>query len=525
MRPLPSAASAVVCASLLAACGGEGVRYDLNLTPIVPPNQDPFAGLDRLELTVEPTRGQPQTYTLDGVSGTPQVTGLEALEEVRVAVRGYAGDTLVSFGRTQTVSISKGSQAVELLFAEVDTFGWLDVLPVEAAQTAAAPDGLGGFWVFGGVDNVYPGRFEALDTVYYLPMAPPSPTLAFTASEAALPEFTGFVDGESYTGRNGHTATLLTGSAPGAGKIFIAGGSSGYVELQATTDQVLLFDPATQTFEELAPLTIPRTNHLAVESQSGDVVVLGGLKYADEDLIETTNVIEVYSRSAGAWTVLEDRLPLGGYFGAAVSLGPEGVLHCGGANLADPWKATDECVLVRSSYEVDEVAPMPEPVARLAMAVTGSGKVLASGGLAVDSADNVGIFDAVEATDGAWLYDPAVDEWTEVGPMAMPRAWHVSSSLPNGDVLIAGGTGASSLFYADDVDDSGPALACVEVFSEEGGLSLLDGCSPNDTTSTLPASAVQPALAYDPLFGVLLVGGANINSGGLSTAALWVSSP
>lgn len=510
---------------LLAACQASGVKYDLQITPIAPANQQPFAGLDRLDVTVEPSRGQPQTYTLDGVSGTPQVTGLEALEEVRISVAGYSGDTLRSFGRTQLLSIDSGAQTVEVLFAEVDTFAWLDVLPIEAGLSAAAPDGQGGFWIFGGVDSTYGSRYDELDTVVYLPLAPPTASLSFTTSSATLPPYTGYVDEESYTGRSGHTATLLTGSAPGAGDILIAGGSAGYSVLETVSSQALLFDPQTETFTELPPLNVPRANHLAVETQAGDVVLLGGLKFTDPGLIETTDTVEVYSRASGTFTVVEGRLPLDGYFGAAVNLPGQGVLHCGGASLADPWQATEDCVIVRSSYEMEDVAPMPAPLARLAMAVTGSGKVLVTGGLEVVRDDGLGIFEVLDASDAAFLYDPVADAWEDVGPLNLARAHHVASPLPDGRVLIAGGAQATSLFYADAVDGAGPALACVEVYSEEAGFELLDGCTPEQATSTLPTSTVSPALAYDPLYGVLLAGGTNLDSAGLSAAALWVSSP
>ena len=83
----------------LAACGSRGVEYELKLVPIVPANQSPFSGLTRLELVIEPEAGAPTVIEVDQLTGSPLIDGLGELNNVRIAVRGYTGDTLTAFGR------------------------------------------------------------------------------------------------------------------------------------------------------------------------------------------------------------------------------------------------------------------------------------------------------------------------------------------------------------------------------------------------------------------------------------------
>jgi hypothetical protein len=43
----------------------------------------------------------------------------------------------------------------------------------------------------------------------------------------------------------------------------------------------------------------------------------------------------------------------------------------------------------------------------------------------------------------AELYDPVANAWSPAADMYIPRVWYTATRLPNGDVLVTGGTDVS----------------------------------------------------------------------------------
>ncbi len=71
------------------------------------------------------------------------------------------------------------------------------------------------------------------------------------------------------------------------------------------------------------------------------------------------------------------------------------------------------------------------------------GKVLVTGGLDYDFPQR--------DLKSAELYDPATGTWSQTGDMAMKRLWHTATLLPNGKVLVVGGSGRAQ--YDSEVYD------------------------------------------------------------------------
>jgi N-acetylneuraminic acid mutarotase len=69
-----------------------------------------------------------------------------------------------------------------------------------------------------------------------------------------------------------------------------------------------------------------------------------------------------------------------------------------------------------------------------------NGKVLVTGG------DPASGGSAPGATSSAELYDPATGSWSVTGSMTFPRIYHTATLLPNGKVLVAGGSSAGPAF-------------------------------------------------------------------------------
>jgi Galactose oxidase, central domain len=68
-----------------------------------------------------------------------------------------------------------------------------------------------------------------------------------------------------------------------------------------------------------------------------------------------------------------------------------------------------------------------------------NGEVLVSGGYLGVDPHYQPIYTAT-----AELYDPSSGTWKATGSMTVPRAWHGATLLPNGQVLVAGGTNATT---------------------------------------------------------------------------------
>lgn len=492
----------------LAACGSKGVEYELRLVPIVPANQSPFSGLTRLELVIEPEAGAPTVIEVDQLTGSPLIDGLGELENVRIAVRGYTGDTLTAFGRSAPLSAADGdSLTVNVLVSETSGFGWTPGLDTKRAYAAAAPDGQGSFYIFGGVEKF--GNSPAmLDTIERLDIGAPNTTLTTTPLSLTLPEALGGEDGATYTARAGLSATLLGGTAADAGKILLFGGIGQHGDAATITGSVALFDPASESFEVLESALIAQSEHRVVQNQVGDVLFFGGWTSGASELIVPTSRVQRYERATRIVSRITGDLPGKGVYGAAASLGADGVLYCGGATWDSngDWSPRDECLIVTNAGEMVDVAPMPEPRAHHAMVSVGEGLVLVTGGLNPSTRENI-FGPEHRGTNTAWLYDASTDTWTDVGTMSNVRAWHVAAPLAGGGAVIAGGYSQAGLVWQTS---DGKALACAELYTVEGGLEPVpgdEGCAPGDEVGALPDAVGYPAVAVDPSYGVLLVGG------------------
>ena len=86
-----------------------------------------------------------------------------------------------------------------------------------------------------------------------------------------------------------------------------------------------------------------------------------------------------------------------------------------------------------------------------------NGKVLVAGG-----ANFTGAYPSLFATlADAELYDPATGTWTATGAMTIPRQYHTATLLPDGQVLVAGGT---SDVYTGSEPDRYNSLSSAELY-------------------------------------------------------------
>ena len=216
------------------------------------------------------------------------------------------------------------------------------------------------------------------------------------ASPAPAWTATGNMDGV----RAGYTATLLLD-----GRVLVAGGggSSG-VDALASAE---LYDPDTGSWTATGNMHEGRNRHTSTLLLDGRVLVAGG---GNSEGVDAVASAELYDPDTGSWTAT------GNMHG--------GVVH----------------------PQLGVIDGRNGHTATLLL----DGRVLVAGG----SSFNVG--SSLHALASAELYDPDTGSWTATGNMDGVRYRHTATLLPDGKVLVVGGT-----------TDAGP-LASAELYDPNG---------------------------------------------------------
>jgi WD40 repeat protein len=187
-----------------------------------------------------------------------------------------------------------------------------------------------------------------------------------------------------------------------------------------------LYNPETKTWSATGNNLGTHRGHTATRLQDGRVLIAGG----GESPI-TNATAELYFPALGKWKpagVLNTQR----YYHAAVLLPDGKVLVTGGAT-----SEYDGGVLASSELYDPATGKWTYTgslnTARRNHTITllPNGKVLVTGGS--DASENV-----LHAS--AELYDPATGTWTAVASMGTGRSYHTATLLPNGKVLVAGGS-------------------------------------------------------------------------------------
>ena len=220
-----------------------------------------------------------------------------------------------------------------------------------------------------------------------------------------------------------------TATSLGNGKVLIAGGLVGTTLLDlAPSDKAELFDPGSGTFVTLPAMTSVRSEHSAALLANGKVLIVGGYKSAT--YLESA---ELFDPSSGAFAPLSHTLSTERH-GHTATLLPNGKVLIAGGEVGMASLVTNTAEVFDPITEAFTLLPNTMAVARAYHTATllPNGKVLLAGGFANGAAPNY-------YTDSAELFDPASNSFTTLPPMNSAHSVNTATLLATGKVLIAGG--------------------------------------------------------------------------------------
>ena len=240
--------------------------------------------------------------------------------------------------------------------------------------------------------------------------SPANPIDRFTVGDG-LWSSTGSIDAD----RNGPTATLLA-----SGKVLVVGGATPDQIGNPPTLPAEIFDPRSGTWSAAATPPFPMAHHEATLLNDGRVLVVG-----DQTGGFGPPVAELYDPAANAWTTAAT--PGNNHtYGTTTLLASGQVLAVGGrdgpvAEVYDPTANTWTTV----GAPATGFAFLGQTATLLQ-----NGQVLVAGGCCSSSGG---------VRSDAELYDPLRRAWTATGSMGADRLGHTATLLANGDVMVAGG--------------------------------------------------------------------------------------
>src|SRR2546427_1947852 len=227
----------------------------------------------------------------------------------------------------------------------------------------------------------------------------------------------------------GHRATRLDD-----GTVLLGGGNRGARYRRAAQ----LFDPATDTFAALDPMSTPRGRHTATLLRDGRVVVIGGT-----DGVGPLASLEIYDPTTRTFSLAPSALAVARQDHTATLLPDGRVLVAGGSDFSGALESAE--LYDPTAGTVSPAGPLNVPRTLASAALLLDGTVLVAGGQTTTSED----------LDSAEIYDAATNAFARLAaPMGTTRSGHLGVQLlHNGKVLISGGTGGGQLVPSAEVYD------------------------------------------------------------------------
>jgi hypothetical protein len=226
------------------------------------------------------------------------------------------------------------------------------------------------------------------------------------------------------------------------GRVLVVGGSAPFevdsIEAPEAPRRAEVFDSMTGLSSPSGELAAPRRFHAAVALSDGRVLVIGG---ADPARAGSATTAEAWDPATGTFSP-SGRLSAGRLEPSATLLPDGRVLVLGG--YSPPPEGGGWGTLLPSAEAWDPATGRSSPAGTLAEArvwhtatLLGDGRVLVIGGSSVGA-------DGVSPRASAEIWDPETATFSPAGTLATARASHTATLLPDGRVLVVGGTGPTA---------------------------------------------------------------------------------
>ena len=160
---------------------------------------------------------------------------------------------------------------------------------------------------------------------------------------------------------------------------------------------------------------------------NGRVLVIGGLSGPDSTSALAT--VEIFDPASTSWAMAAPMLQARAY-PATATLADGSVLVVGGARDGLPLDSAERYFPDSGTWV--SVGSMGAPRTQAKATVLKDGRVLVTGG----GSDGSPTF---HSTNAAEIFDPAIGTWTPTASMSVARAFHTSTLLNDGEVLVTGG--------------------------------------------------------------------------------------
>jgi hypothetical protein len=294
--------------------------------------------------------------------------------------------------------------------------------------------------------------------------------------------------GNTTAARFSHTATLLLN-----GKVLIAGGME---QNGVWLDSAELYDPAKGRFSPVGKMSTRRAGATATLLPSGKVLIAGGTDGSGKNLASA----EIYDPDTNSFSATGNlSFPRGHAVATLLKNGK--VLIAGGNAAGDDDQLASAEIYDPLTGQFLPTGSMHSPRSYFTAVRLRDGKVLVAGGLSGGQFP----FHKVEPT--AEVYDPLAGRFTLTGEMSVPRYKQGASLLPDGKVLIAGGSnedGWQNKYSSTEIFDPqmntfqpGPRMKFPRY-------KLLSGVTPlNDGRVLVAGGAALPEI-YDPARAVFV---------------------
>jgi len=251
----------------------------------------------------------------------------------------------------------------------------------------------------------------------------------FTATAELYNPATGTwsLTGSLTTGRWQHSATLLPD-----GRVLVAGGENYTFCPVCSLNSVEIYNPATGTWSTAATLSNARAAHVGELLPNGKVLVAGGNINASGASALTS--AELYDSVANTWSAT-GALQVARTGPSGVLLPSGKVLVAGGNNASGTEASAELYDTTTGTFALTGSMSVPRIGASLIL--LGNGRILAAAG-----SNAGGVLNSAE------LYCPEMpgtpNTWMETGSMGTVRFGHTATRLPNGKVLVVGGTSSGA---------------------------------------------------------------------------------